>query len=75
MFLVKFIKNITKIQWFGLFFGLIISLLVWLKMVYILSPNKDHEGNIKITKTELIALTIGIIIALLKWLRLVAVVS
>tara|TARA_B100000780_G_C21095667_1_gene441872 strand:+ start:521 stop:727 length:207 start_codon:yes stop_codon:yes gene_type:complete len=67
--------NITKIQWVGLVFGIITSILIWMKMVYILSPHRDENGDVNITRNELIALGIGLIVALLKWLKLVAIIS
>ena len=70
-----FIKNINKKQWLGLFFGIIIAILIWLKLVFIINPSKNYNEEIKIGKYQWLGLWISILISIISWLKLVAVVG
>ena len=69
----KTFNNISKNQWCSLIFSLIASTLVWLKLIFIISPQKNNK--IKIGKYQIYALIIGCIITLIYWIRLLLVID
>ena len=70
-----FLKSITKKQWLGLVFGVIISILVWLQLIFIVNPSKNRTRKITLGKYEWFALGLSILISIISWLKLVAVVG
>lgn len=62
-------------QWWGLVFGIIISILIWAKMVFIVAPAKNHEQKFTLGYYEYMALVISLLIALASWLKLVSIVG
>ena len=62
-------------QWWGLVFGIIISTLIWAKMVFIVAPAKNQEEKVTLGYYEYVALGISLLIALASWLKLVAIVG
>ena len=58
----KTFNNISKNQWYSLIFSLIASTLVWLKLIFIISPQKNNK--IKIGKYQIYALMYWIILLL-----------
>jgi len=70
-----FLKSITKKQWLGLLFGVIIAILIWLQLIFIVNPSKNRKEEIKIGKYEWFALGLSILISIISWLKLVAVVG
>ena len=56
----KTFNNISKNQWYSLIFSLIASTLVWLKLIFIISPQKNN----KIGKYQIYALMYWIILLL-----------
>ena len=69
----KTFNNISKNQWYSLIFSFIASCLIWLKLIFIVNPEKNNK--IKIGKYQIYALIIGWIITLIHWIRLVLIVD
>jgi len=69
----KTFNNISKNQWYGLLFSLIASTLVWVKLIFIIGPQKNNK--IKIGKYQIFALIISWFITLIYWIRLLLVID
>ena len=67
-----FIK-ISYNQWIGLLLSLIASTLAWLKLIFIVGPQKNNKP--KIGKYQIYALLIGWLITMILWSRLVLIVD
>ena len=67
--------SINRKQWYGLGFSLIMSSLIWAKMVFIIAPAKNQGEKVSLGKYEYLALGISLLIAVISWLKLVAAVG
>lgn len=71
----KFLK-VTDRQWVGLLISVIISVLIWWKMVFIFHKGKDKDPNkINISKYQWCGLGVSILIGTLGWFRTVNIVD
>jgi len=68
--------KVTNRQWFGLFISIVISVLIWCKLVFIFHRNKNENPNdIKISKYQWCGLLVSIVIGILSWFRTVNIVD
>lgn len=67
------IKKISYNQWIGLLLSLIASTLAWLKLIFIIGPQKNNKP--KIGKYQIYALLIGWLITMILWFRLVMIID